>query len=104
MEMTLKSDSTPFQVDGEPWVQLGGTVTLKPGNPVGVLPGPYFSHASRKNATFCDGDSVENAGQHVDIPDRVRDDIQIGSPRNGSSAETGVGPALGSTKPPASFG
>lgn len=52
MAMKLKSDSTPFQVDGEPWEQRGGDVTLEPGNPVGVLEGPVWKGTSRKNAKF----------------------------------------------------
>lgn len=52
MTLKLKSDSTPFQVDGEPWEQRGGEVTLEPGNPVGVLRGPYWKKDSRRNAKF----------------------------------------------------
>lgn len=52
MTLKLKSESTPFQVDGEPWEQLGGTVTLEPGNRVGVLEGLAWSPDSKKNAKF----------------------------------------------------
>lgn len=48
----LKSEATPFQVDGEPWEQRGGEVLLEAGNPVGVLEGPVFKEKSRKNAKF----------------------------------------------------
>lgn len=105
MELTLKSENTPFQVDGEPWVQLGGTVTLNPGNPVGVLPGPHFNHASRKNATFFGNDSSDNTDDQIALPQGVMDDIQVGSPHTaGSDQLSALGPELGATRPPASFG
>lgn len=52
MSLVLKSESTPFQVDGEPWEQRGGEVTIEPGNPVGVLEGPRWKDSSKKNAKF----------------------------------------------------
>lgn len=52
MTLKLKSESTPFQVDGEPWEQRGGTVSLEPGNRIGVLEGPVWRSSSRKNAKF----------------------------------------------------
>lgn len=52
MKLTLKSNSSPFQVDGEPWEQLGGTVQMEPGNRVGVLEGPEWEEASKKSASF----------------------------------------------------
>ncbi|KAI0558224.1 diacylglycerol kinase [Gracilaria domingensis] len=52
MSLTLKSESTPFQVDGEPWEQHGGTVTLEPGNKVGVLRGPIWTSSPKKRAKF----------------------------------------------------
>lgn len=52
MSLVLKSESTPFQVDGEPWEQRGGEVTMEPGNTVGVLEGPQWKDSSRKNAKF----------------------------------------------------
>ena len=55
LKITLKSDSTPFQVDGEPWEQRGGTVTVEKGNAVGVLAGPVWKERSRKNAKFAEG-------------------------------------------------
>lgn len=57
IKITLKSDSTPFQVDGEPWEQRGGVVTVEKGNPVGVLVGPAWTEAGRKHAKF----AVDNA-------------------------------------------
>lgn len=53
MSLVLKSESTPFQVDGEPWEQRGGEVTMEPGNPVGVLEGPRWKGSSKKSAKFC---------------------------------------------------
>lgn len=106
MELKLKSESTPFQVDGEPWVQLGGTVTLTRGNSVGVLPGPHFNDSSRKNASFFDGEGGEFGGDHVMLPTRVKDDINIGSLRMRDAetqARVEVGPELGSERSPASF-
>lgn len=107
LQLKLKSESTPFQVDGEPWVQLGGTVTLTRGNAVGVLPGPHFNHSSRKNASFFDGDrNGESGDDQVAVPSRAVDDINIGSPRNGDvekRAGAEVGPGIGSVRPPASF-
>lgn len=59
LKITLKSDATPFQVDGEPWEQRGGEVTVEKGNPLGVLVGPVWKESSRKNAKFAnDADSV----------------------------------------------
>lgn len=52
MSISLKSESTPFQVDGEPWEQRGGSVALEPGNRIGVLEGPVWRSTSRKNAKF----------------------------------------------------
>lgn len=52
MKLKLKTPSTPFQVDGEPWEQLGGEVSLEPGNRVGVLEGPVWTGQSKKNAKF----------------------------------------------------
>lgn len=52
MKMTLKSESSPFQVDGEPWEQKGGVVTMEAGNPVGVCVGPEWDADSKKNASF----------------------------------------------------
>lgn len=52
MQLTLKSDVSPFQVDGEPWEQRGGMVTLEPGNRVGILEGPEWTETSKKNASF----------------------------------------------------
>lgn len=59
MQLTLKTESTPFQVDGEPWEQRGGTVTMEPGNRVGVLEGPVWSGSSKKNAKFAPNDMEE---------------------------------------------
>lgn len=63
MRLKLKSDSTPFQVDGEPWEQRGGEVTLEPGNPIGVLEGPVWKGSSKKNAKFNPTSSTEAPGQ-----------------------------------------
>lgn len=52
MQLTLKSDLSPFQVDGEPWEQRGGMVTLEPGNRIGILEGPEWSESSKKTANF----------------------------------------------------
>lgn len=52
MTLKLKSESTPFQVDGEPWEQRGGEVSLQPGNSVGVLEGPSWKSSSKKNAQY----------------------------------------------------
>lgn len=52
LELTLKSESTPFQADGEPWEQNGGTVSLEAGNKVGILRGPVWKAYSRKRAKF----------------------------------------------------
>lgn len=59
MQLQLKSQSTPFQVDGEPWEQLGGEVTLEPGNRIGVLQGPLWSSSSRRNAKFAPDEDEE---------------------------------------------
>lgn len=108
MELVLKSERTPFQVDGEPWIQLGGTVTLKPGNAVGVLPGPFFNHASRKNASFFQGETGEKSESengHVNLLDRAVDDIQIREPHGDEGGQAmGLGPELEYVRPPASFG
>ena len=48
----LKSESTPFQVDGEPWEQRGGEVSMEPGNKVGIIQGPVWSPTSRRQAKF----------------------------------------------------
>lgn len=69
MTMKLKSDSTPFQVDGEPWQQYGGEVTLNAGNNIGVLEGPVWNQKSKKNAKFhLDGDSSQIQSSTDDIP------------------------------------
>lgn len=52
MHLKLKGDVTPFQVDGEPWLQRGGEVHVTPGNPVGVLQGASWRERSKKNAKF----------------------------------------------------
>lgn len=52
MELKLKSPSTPFQVDGEPWEQRGGVVKVERGNAIGVIQGPKYDDDSRKNAKF----------------------------------------------------
>lgn len=52
MEIVLKGSRTPFQVDGEPWEQCGGVITLRQGNPIGVLQGPAYRANSRKHAKF----------------------------------------------------
>lgn len=57
MKLKLKSDWTPFQVDGEPWEQHGGEVSIEPGNRVGVLEGPIWSDLSKKNAKFSPRDN-----------------------------------------------
>lgn len=68
MSMTLKTDSTPFQVDGEPWEQLGGTVSMEPGNRVGVLEGFSWSSQSKKNAKFMPGQDAETVAPHAEEP------------------------------------
>lgn len=52
MKIKLNSESTPFQVDGEPWEQRGGEVSMERGNSVGVLQGPAWRSSSKKNARF----------------------------------------------------
>lgn len=64
MCIKLKSEWTPFQVDGEPWEQRGGQVTLEPGNRVGVLEGPVWCDNSKKNAKFFPRDTSEPV--HID--------------------------------------
>lgn len=106
MEIKLKSSKTPFQVDGEPWEQLGGTVTLTRGNPVGVLPGPYFRLRSRKNAKFDSSGDLEREPSAEDYAfAETVDDIGVGSPRADMAGDnTELPPPLGSDRPPASFG
>jgi diacylglycerol kinase (ATP) len=93
MELRLRTSSTPFQVDGEPWEQRGGTVTLVRGNPVGVLQGPKFSTKSRKNAKF---GLVGN--------DRPVDDIRVGSAYAEKNLPASVGGACPVEYRPTSFG
>ena len=52
IRIKLKPGKTPFQVDGEPWVQNGGEIELVPGNPVRVCEGLRFSAKSRRMAKF----------------------------------------------------
>jgi diacylglycerol kinase (ATP) len=93
MELKLRSPSTPFQVDGEPWEQRGGYVTLTPGNSVGVLQGPKFSTRSRKNAKF---GSLENS---------ATDDLRVGSPHADKRISgSNPSPELQLSRPTASFG
>lgn len=67
LKVTLKPDATPFQVDGEPWEQRGGVVTMEKGNPVGVLVGPVWKANSKKNAKFT-GDGGDSVGSPVSQP------------------------------------
>lgn len=52
MHLKLKSPSTPFQVDGEPWDQRGGQVDMHVGNKISILEGPQWKETSRKSASF----------------------------------------------------
>lgn len=52
VHIKLKSEETPFQVDGEPWIQRGGEIKLDPGNPVRVCEGLKFNDKSRRMAKF----------------------------------------------------
>ncbi|CAN8069485.1 unnamed protein product [Agarophyton chilense] len=71
MSLTLKSESTPFQVDGEPWEQFGGNVTLGAGNKVGVLRGPIWTSSSKKRAKF----NVKSS--HLAEPDDDGDEEEL---------------------------
>lgn len=66
MHLKLKSESTPFQVDGEPWEQRGGEVTIAPGNSVGVLQGPVWKEYSKKNAKFDPNDTASKQQTDAD--------------------------------------
>lgn len=61
MKLTLKSESTPFQVDGEPWEQRGGTVSMEPGNKVGVMEGPYWKERAKSAMKFRNRESQKSA-------------------------------------------
>lgn len=76
LSMTMKTDSTPFQVDGEPWEQLGGTVSMEPGNRVGVLEGLNWDSGSKKNAKFMPGENAETVAPHAEEPVAVSEPFQ----------------------------
>lgn len=91
MKIVLKGSSTPFQVDGEPWEQHGGVITLEPGNPVGVLQGPEYRAKSRKNAKF----------SAAIIPERPLDDSGVAISSPGIPVVTEI---VEDERPTASFG
>ncbi len=68
LQITLKSDATPFQVDGEPWQQRGGTVSVEKGNSVGVLAGPVWKEGSRKSAKFAEVQDEGSVGEDDSPP------------------------------------
>lgn len=76
MLLKLKSDSTPFQVDGEPWEQRGGQVSIAPGNPVGVLQGPAWKQSSKKNAKFDPNDTATK--QQTDLDNAEASSVEAG--------------------------
>lgn len=75
LKVTLKPNATPFQVDGEPWEQRGGVVTMEKGNPVGVLVGPVWKANSKKNAKFAGGGGgdTDSVGSPISQPGESAD-------------------------------